>query len=737
MATRDQVYIDIVADAKQSIASFAKLAAGIGGAVVVIKKIADATKVWIDAASKAEEINSKFATTFDDMSASSAMAASNLAKNYGLAESSAKDLLSATGDMLIGFGATDAEALSLSSRVQTLAVDLASFTNYSGGAKGASEALTKGLLGERESMKSLGIAINEADVQQRLFEKGQHDLEGQALKMAKAEATLELAYEQSKNAIGDYARTQDSYANVARRSEEVTKALREEMGERLMPAAGTLQGAILSVKEQMLELMTATNDLNEALGKEAAGQVLNYTDQVALAKQETTELVTSMFELGSGKLSLGNMKNLVMLIREGKDGVAEMAEEQEKNLAAVEKQYEIIREAEQITDTWVTKSADKADADKRARDYIQQQNEKIEQQLALLASAEKSAAMKLKNSDNELLALEAQRYLLYEQEKEYAKIIEAGREEGKNMDFVAAAYRETYEERLRILDAMEEIRNKSNEIGEEEEERNQEFYNAWIERENAKQEKLSEAHSLKMEQLEEEREAQKEYDEYIQETQERFIELEEEKQEKAREAAEKTFSVLSGGFGAIGNLSKSMYEQQMQDISETEKEAIEALNKQEMSEKEYGEAKKQIMEEYDAKRKEIQRQQAIDEKAMAMFQAAIAAAAAVVKALPNIPLSIAAGVIGGIQIAAIAAEPIPAAATGADFETAGPQLLMVGDNPGGRERVQVTPLSSENVNGPSGATHITVMLDSAVLMDAIGRASRDGRLIIDGKAVRS
>ena len=42
------------------------------------------------------------------------------------------------------------------------------------------------------------------------------------------------------------------------------------------------------------------------------------------------------------------------------------------------------------------------------------------------------------------------------------------------------------------------------------------------------------------------------------------------------------------------------------------------------------------------------------------------------------------------------------AATGADFVTSGPQMIMVGDNPGGRERVSVTPLESPNINGPQG-----------------------------------
>ena len=52
---------------------------------------------------------------------------------------------------------------------------------------------------------------------------------------------------------------------------------------------------------------------------------------------------------------------------------------------------------------------------------------------------------------------------------------------------------------------------------------------------------------------------------------------------------------------------------------------------------------------------------------------------------------------------------IPKFAQGADFITNGPQMMMVGDNPGGgREHVQVTPLSSPNENGPQGGGGITV-----------------------------
>ena len=58
--------------------------------------------------------------------------------------------------------------------------------------------------------------------------------------------------------------------------------------------------------------------------------------------------------------------------------------------------------------------------------------------------------------------------------------------------------------------------------------------------------------------------------------------------------------------------------------------------------------------------------------------------------------------LGAAQIARVAAQEGPKFARGGDFVTSGPQTITVGDNPGGRERVQVTPLSSPNLNGPQG-----------------------------------
>jgi len=60
-------------------------------------------------------------------------------------------------------------------------------------------------------------------------------------------------------------------------------------------------------------------------------------------------------------------------------------------------------------------------------------------------------------------------------------------------------------------------------------------------------------------------------------------------------------------------------------------------------------------------------------------------------------------VVGGPAGAAAGAKlGLSAAPTGADFVTNGPQMLLVGDNSTGKERVQVTPIGTPNIYGPQG-----------------------------------
>lgn len=104
-------------------------------------------------------------------------------------------------------------------------------------------------------------------------------------------------------------------------------------------------------------------------------------------------------------------------------------------------------------------------------------------------------------------------------------------------------------------------------------------------------------------------------------------------------------------------------------------------------------AKEEIERQYEERRKKIQRQQAESQKRMAMFNIAMNTAQGIVSALamlpPNIPLSIAIGAIGAVQLGLVATQPIPAFAEGGTHEGG---LMLVNDAKGsGYKEKIVTP----------------------------------------------
>jgi len=289
-------------------ASIKKLAITMGG-LAAAKKAFDFSVQAKNAARDAQEISSKFSTVFKDIEGDANKAFKSLADSYGLASSTAKELLGDVGDILTGLGFESEVALDLAEKVNRLSVDLASFTNYAGGAKGASQALTKALLGEAESVKALGIVIRQDTEEYNELVSSIMEVNKIGLVQAKALAALEIATKQSKNAIGDYVRTQDQLANVERRRKEAAKALREEIGNKLTPAFTTanevLRDFFLTLTETSLE--TAVRQLRE-MGVEAEKLVtlqstIRFEEAFSTLEKSTKDIRK---EIGELQFEMGN-----------------------------------------------------------------------------------------------------------------------------------------------------------------------------------------------------------------------------------------------------------------------------------------------------------------------------------------------------------------------------------------------------------------------------------------------
>ncbi len=220
----------------------------------------------VNAASDAVETANKFNSVFDDVEGKANQVANNFSKNFGTAGSTARKLIGDTGDLLVGFGFSGDAALELSRKVNELAADLTSFQNIQGGVPRASEALTKALLGETESAKSLGIVIRQNDPafkrQIKQVMRSQRVTEQQA----KAIVILGIATKQSGKAIGDVSRTWDDYASVVRRSEESTKQMKESFGRLLIPIATKVTRVITTLVTWLTNLSPAWKAIILAVG---------------------------------------------------------------------------------------------------------------------------------------------------------------------------------------------------------------------------------------------------------------------------------------------------------------------------------------------------------------------------------------------------------------------------------------------------------------------------------------
>lgn len=190
---------------------------------------------FLKAAADAEETKNKFDVVFSSVIKTARNAAKELDAAYGMAATEAENLLANTGDLLTGFGFAQDVALDLSTRVQKLAMDLASFVNLEGGATRASEALTKAILGETEQAKALGIVIRQDSDEFIDLVKHYQEAERMTLLQAKAMAALDIATSQSKNAIGDYARSQQSFTNQTRELMADVVDLATSFGRELIP----------------------------------------------------------------------------------------------------------------------------------------------------------------------------------------------------------------------------------------------------------------------------------------------------------------------------------------------------------------------------------------------------------------------------------------------------------------------------------------------------------------------
>lgn len=312
----DSDYIRKLSTLEDNSESTFKKIAGYAAAYLSLRAIVGFAQSSIKTFSDLEEETNKFNVVFQGMGEQTTQILRQMREEFGLSELAAKKMLAGTGDILTGFGFDRQTALDLSEGAAKLGADIASFSNYSGGAEGATNALTKAMLGETESAKLLGVVIRQDDeaykslIEQAMTTGVQIEALGKTFKVsteqqAKAVAALALAYQQSPNAIGDFVRSQDSISNQTRILKNNFEQLLTTVGSEQASAYAQGLVAVNGLIKAYNDLSPVTrNVINNLLLASAAAVALKKFNVVTLLSAKNLKILTTRAKAAAASMGL-------------------------------------------------------------------------------------------------------------------------------------------------------------------------------------------------------------------------------------------------------------------------------------------------------------------------------------------------------------------------------------------------------------------------------------------------
>lgn len=198
---------------KQATSIFSGMGKKIAGALS-IAALAKFTKDCIEVGSNVTEVQNVVDTAFKDLAGSADEWASNAMTNFGLSELSAKKYMGVFGQMSNAMGITGQAALDMAENVTGLTGDVASFYNLS-----TDEAYTKLKsiwTGETETLKDLGVVMTQTNLDQYALNNGFGKTTAKMTEQEKVMLRFQYVTSALSNATGDFAKTQDSWANQTR-----------------------------------------------------------------------------------------------------------------------------------------------------------------------------------------------------------------------------------------------------------------------------------------------------------------------------------------------------------------------------------------------------------------------------------------------------------------------------------------------------------------------------------------
>ena len=195
--------------------------------------------------------------------------------------------------MTKSMGATNDAAADMSFNFTKMAVDLGSFFNVSD--SNVLQDFQSALAGSSETLQKYGIDVRETTLKQMALDQG---LIGSATdtlpRLVRAQLIQQAVQEQAADAMGDAARTSDSWANSTRGLSAMFKDVSTQVGTELIPVLQPLLAAFVDFAR---DVMPAVSDYISTTLIPALGVLVNWLQiNVPIALQVLSDFWTNVLQ---------------------------------------------------------------------------------------------------------------------------------------------------------------------------------------------------------------------------------------------------------------------------------------------------------------------------------------------------------------------------------------------------------------------------------------------------------
>ncbi len=278
-------------------------------AAAIIRKFVQGINNAVKAASDLEEQATKFRTVFRGSLDVANNAVKDLTRNFGMSEREARQFMAGVQDMLVPIGMARDEAANFSDDIVRLAADLGSFNNIP--IAFAMDKIKSALVGMYRPMRDVGVVLTATSVAQRALKDGLAKTEEELTAMDKALTAYKMMVEGSADAMGDMARTHDSYANASKRAAAAMEDFKANVGKNVMPALGFW-------KEELVKILKLTSDIMNLYNKETpkAASMQDWMRQRIVELRVEEEKYQKIIESGRGSTERARAEKKLVELKE-------------------------------------------------------------------------------------------------------------------------------------------------------------------------------------------------------------------------------------------------------------------------------------------------------------------------------------------------------------------------------------------------------------------------------------